>query len=256
MQLTPLKVAGFKGSRGTKRPAEKPSTAPRVAAETRVLVEQIIKENGGLPDDRANRQELIKGLIDLTSTTRREEEEEADLASFNFKTNISQQDEAWINKREFFVNELMVSTKTPVKIFDEALNKTQRLYLMPKEGEGGMILKIQEEHTKEYKEGLGPAGRFCGVPDNLATKLTMLYFGLPIEPITLDNVIMCGNEDDKNCDPDDPPVSPTVQRVTLEFLDNYGNGRSYGFPKLRSEYPQPVFVEYVADLCRSQTELY
>lgn len=105
-----------------------------------------------------------------------------------------------------------------------------------------MILKIQEEHTKDYKKAVGPTGRFRGVPDNLATKLTMLHFGLPIEPMTLKNVQMSGDEGDKTCEPDDPEEPPMLQKILyaekpLEFLDKYAEGRSHGWPMLRSESP-------------------
>jgi hypothetical protein len=100
---------------------------------------------------------------------------------------------------------------------------------------------------------LGPKGRFRGVPDNLATKLTMLHFGLPIEPITLKNVQNCGrvdrdgNDIDKSNAADDPQEAPRIQKIMwaekpLEFLDKYNDGRSYRFPKLRSECKHQYLV--------------
>jgi hypothetical protein len=64
----------------------------------------------------------------------------------------------------------------------------------------------------------------------------MLHFGLPVEPLSLNNILNAGRDE---IDPDDAPEDlPKVQRIMyaekpLEFLDLY-HERSYGFPILRS----------------------
>ena len=162
-----------------------------------------------------------------------------------FDFTVHQQHPDWIRVRERFKILLIDKKKTPMEIFKENFKEAQILFLMPPPTDG-VILDIQNEHTKEYKALLS-SDRFRGVADNLATKLTMLHFGLPIEPLTLENVNNCSNVDDKGnaADKPDPPDTPEgpprVQRIMwaekpLEFLDKYDDGRSYGYPKLRSEF--------------------
>jgi hypothetical protein len=100
------------------------------------------------------------------------------------------------------------------------------------------VQKTQLEHTKLYKESLAIGGRFHDAYDNLATKLTLLFFGWPIEPVSKTNIANC-DKDDTNDDPDPEESPPRVQKVyytekPLEFLNKY-NERSYGYPILRSK---------------------
>jgi hypothetical protein len=65
----------------------------------------------------------------------------------------------------------------------------------------------------------------------------MLHFGLPVAPMTLNNVFNAGKDEDDL--PDAEADLPRVQRIMfaekpLEFLDLY-HQRSYGFPMLRSK---------------------
>ncbi len=48
---------------------------------------------------------------------------------------------------------------------------------------------LQERNTERYKSLL--AGRFNGVPSDVPTKLAMMYFGLPVEPV---QVVLAGQE--------------------------------------------------------------
>ena len=204
-----------------------------------------------VPTDPAERAIYTSRCIDALAAQRAQEKEITEFKAANpkFNLNINQHDKAWMDKREEFINLLKDENKTPMDIFAEQFSEAQILYLLPP-GNDGIILAIQKEHTQEYKGALSATGRFRGVPDNLATKLTMLHFGLPIEPVTLENVKHCSKVDkdgkyiDKFGEPDPPEPAPRVQRVIwaekpLEFLDKYDDGRSYGYPKLRSE-SQPL----------------
>ena len=199
-----------------------------------------------VPTDPAERAIYISKCVDALAAQRAQEKEMAEFkaATPNFDLNINQHDKAWMDKREEFINLLKDENKTPMDIFAEQFSEAQILYLLPP-GNDGIILAIQKEHTQEYKGALSATGRFRGVPDNLATKLAMLHFGLPIEPVTLENIKNCskvdkdGNYIDKSDEPDSPEPAPRIQRVIwaekpLEFLDKYDDGRSYGYPKLRS----------------------
>ncbi|XMA12019.1 hypothetical protein WAI453_004810 [Rhynchosporium graminicola] len=144
----------------------------------------------------------------------------------------------WIAKRTEVVTLLqdpLQSINLVLKTFDIDENNFKALLLFPPRTDD-IVLAIQKEHTELYYAAMGPGGAFEGVNDNLATKITMLYFGLPIEPLTYHNVINC--ELDQNDSPDDEPEAPRVQRIiysekALEFLDSY-HERSFGFPMLRS----------------------
>jgi hypothetical protein len=203
-----------------------------------------------VPTDPAEYAAFTANYVDAMAARRTEMKEEAEFKDpgrkLKFNMNINQHDKDWMGTRQEFINLLKDENTTPMAIFKENFDKAQILYLMPPEDDG-IILTIQREHTQEYKDALGPKGRFRGVPDNLATKLTMLHFGLPIEPITLKNVQNCGrvdrdgNDIDKSDAADDPQEAPRIQKIMwaekpLEFLDKYDDGRSYGFPKLRSEF--------------------
>ncbi|CZT44414.1 uncharacterized protein RSE6_04577 [Rhynchosporium secalis] len=148
----------------------------------------------------------------------------------------------WIAKRTEVVTLLqdpLQSINLVLKTFDIDENNFKALLLFPPRTDD-IVLAIQKEHTYLYYAAMGPGGAFEGVNDNLATKITMLYFGLPIEPLTYHNVINC--ELDQNDSPDDEPEAPRVQRIiysekALEFLDSY-HERSFGFPMLRR--PKPI----------------
>jgi hypothetical protein len=114
----------------------------------------------------------------------------------------------------------------------------QRLLIQPPPRDG-LILKIQRQNGEEYKKALAVGGTFEGEKNNLTTKLTMLYFGLPVEAMTLNNILNAGMKDvdDEEDTPDD---LPRVQRIKfsekpLQFLDEY-HERSYGFPMLRRKF--------------------
>jgi hypothetical protein len=205
-----------------------------------------------IPTEPAERAMYTSKCVDALAAQRAKEKEMAEFkaATPNFNLNINQHDKAWMDKREEFINLLNDENKTPMDIFAEQFPEADILYLLPLEDDG-IILTIQKEHTQEYKDALSATGRFRGVPDNLATKLTMLHFGLPIEPVTFENVKNCGKVDkdgkyiDKSDEPDPPEPAPRIQRVIwaekpLEFLDKYDDGRSYGYPKLRSESQSSV----------------
>jgi hypothetical protein len=235
-------VSRLPSDHGSEQQQTAEDMAAAIDAQQEELIVQEIKLMGGIPKEAAEQAAFNTKLIDRVVEKRREEEEVAKfkLSCPEFNMDIRQQDEDWIKKRKFFVDELKVPHKTIMNILDETFTNTQQLYLIPPWDEGGTILKIQREHTKKYKEALGPTGTFRGVPDNLATKLTMLFFGLPIEPLTENNITMSGEEGDITCEPDKEPDPPMVQRIMyaekpLEFLDSYSEGRSHGYPMLRSE---------------------
>jgi hypothetical protein len=234
--------------------------AAEKAKQVQVFTERAVQEAG--EDEAASQSReahLVPKVVDKVAEIRLAAAEEAKFNSLAFNLYIRPQDEVWMEKRTFFVEELKDPTKTLMDVFEKNFSKIQISYLMPVASDAGMILQIQEENAKEYKEALGRTGRFRGTPDNLATKLTMLHFGLPIEPVTLKNATRACEEGDETCPPDDLLEPPLVQLIMyaekpLEFLDKYSEGRSHGYPMLRSKSQAPTQQNIATDKSRTQAK--
>jgi hypothetical protein len=235
----------FGGLTSSPSPAEQPATGqPETDEDLTALVAEAMKRAGKPPGGAQARSKYATRFVDVMAQLRTEKKEAAKFASLGLNLNINQHDNAWIKRRDYFVRALKHPTDKPIAIFNRHFTKTQQLYLMPP-NEDALILAIQKDHTQEYKEALGSTGRFRGVPDDLATKLAMLSFGLPIEPLTLGDLPGSGEEADKPSKPDPPLEAPRLQRIMyvekpLEFLDKYGEGRSHGYPMLRSEFQSSI----------------
>ncbi|KAG9229319.1 hypothetical protein BJ875DRAFT_500036 [Amylocarpus encephaloides] len=207
----------------------------------RELEEEIRKEL--LPKPRLNlspqeRRQYIANKIDKDVEITRGKEEEKKLLDpqrkLKWNPNIKPTDKEWIKARNFFHRE--AARNSIMDILDKYFEEAHALMLGPANSDG-TIRTIQQQATKEYKASLAPGARFHGCGDNLATKLTMLHFGLPIEPASLNNVLAAG-EDYTADDPKDEEIFPPSSRKVyysekpLSFLDGY-NERSYGYPILR-----------------------
>jgi hypothetical protein len=185
----------------------------------------------------------VKDRIDAAFAMLRDTEAEAALRGpkrkFDFQLDITLDDDRWQSWFETFQTELQQGTVLEVleKYFEEA-----HLLLIQPAPTDGVIFQLQQNNAAEYRRAL--AGRFSSQSDNLITKLTMLHFGLPVEPMTLNNILKAGHDED---DPEDAPEdSPRVQRIMyaekpLEFLDKY-HGRSHGHPMLRSKLTANPFL--------------
>jgi hypothetical protein len=206
-----------------------------------------------IPDDNTNaidnhvtpqvpRME-VKDRIDEAFAMLREGEAEAALRDpkrkFDFQLDITPDDEKWQSWFETFQTQLQQGTVLEVlgKYFEEA-----HLLLIQPAPTDGVIFQLQKNNAAEYRRAL--AGRFNSQSDNLITKLTMLNFGLPVEPMTLNNILRAGHDEN---DPEDAPEEvPRVQRIMyaekpLEFLDKY-HGRNHASPMLRSKFTTTSFL--------------
>jgi hypothetical protein len=203
---------------GTPSP-EAPAVAPLTALETQRRVAQAI-------DDRFAVIEEKRADAALKDPKRK----------LKWNIEIKPKDDEYLAVRAKLHDELREESVLTVvtKYFEDA----QRLLIQPPPRDG-IILKIQRQNGEEYKKALAVDGTFEGEKNNLTTKLTMLYFGLPIEAMTLNNILNAGvkDVDDEEDTPDD---LPRVQRIMfsekpLQFLDEY-HERSYGFPMLRRKF--------------------
>ena len=169
-------------------------------------------------------------------TAAREEEAAKDPKYVRRRLDIAPGDNEWTELRKHFRERL--KNDAVISVLEDEFQIVQRLLLLPPPQQGE-ILRIQTENIELYKHAFKPSSKFAGVANNLATKLTMLKFGLPIEPVSLNNIMYCAKEEDVDDDEDPPEELPRVQRILwaekpLEFLDGY-NERSFGYPCLRSE---------------------
>lgn len=191
------------------------------------------------PAQRLEQQQKTANMIDMIMAADREKEQEAAFAKSYpaFNTEIKPDDPLWISKRTEIKNQLAVKAVSEVlqglwPADKDGCEDYRVLQLLPPTTEDA-ILESQRENTQEYKVLLSTT--FKGEKDNLATKIAMIHFGLPVEPLTLNNILGADTDEDDLPDPAEP--LPRVQRIMwsekpLEFLDTY-HERSFGFPMLR-----------------------
>jgi len=206
-----------------------------------------------IPVDREAIQIRQARLIDEYFERQRIEQEDKELKARGFQPHILPYEADFGDFKSKAHAALKKGKGRVQEVMDAMLTEEQRLLLIPPTINGA-ILEIQNEKTKEYKELVGEGGRFYGQGDNIATKFTMLHFGLPVEPLTMNNIINAGKDEGGGREelipmgsqvkkpvaddpPDDPEEMPRVQRIMfsekpLEFLDSY-HERSYGYPILR-----------------------
>ncbi|RDW89719.1 hypothetical protein BP6252_01751 [Coleophoma cylindrospora] len=135
-----------------------------------------------------------------------------------------------------------LKTDSIQSIMDDELDEVQRTLLVsPIVDPGGFLLNIQELRSQSYKTAL-QSPKWKGEMDNIATKLAMAKFGLPVQPITLSNQLALVDPDKDQNDPEDkndtvPPIQRVVKSGTpLGFLDEYWE-RFYGYPGNRRARP-------------------
>lgn len=187
------------------------------------------------PDDRAVAAMIDKAFADADEKRFFERIEQSCI-----NVDITPADPEWTKKRQEIMDELNAPTKSVKDVMKAHITKPQQLLLLPPLYSGdsaAAVLDIQNYNKELYTEAL-TNGPFQNHPNNLITKLTMLHFGLPVEVMTLNNVINAGQ--DNNDPTDDEAEPPRVQRIMfaekpLEFLDKYYE-RSHGYPMLRREF--------------------
>lgn len=198
-----------------------------------------------------------KPIADVIDEYKEEHEAKLDEVALNdpenmlrFKPNIRPSDPAWEGVEEYFKwilqyeREENPDAPKVYRVLEDELLESQLLLAIPAIN-SGYRAKTQDENTEKYREALRTT--FQGKPDNLATKLTMLCFGLPIKPLTLANVKFAGGLEDVPAE-DSENIERAlggqiIERIVwsekpLEFLDYY-NERSYGYPMMRSELTPP-----------------
>ena len=224
-------VASFFSPSTTHPPSRSPSPSPPPDPEPLDADE--------IADLRRKEAQRIDDIIEEQNAAERYKELTKRGQKLVWRPDILPDDDAYIAFRDRIGDEIM--KKSLAVVLEENFDAGQRCQLESYNmiNPSDAVKRVRDENTAAYKAALSEAGAFAGEMDNLRTKLTMMKFGLPIEPLTYNNVtcLIPGYLHDTDNLPD-PPMSPArVQRIMysekpLEFLDLYGD-RSHGFPILR-----------------------
>ncbi|CVK98981.1 related to transaldolase [Fusarium proliferatum] len=106
----------------------------------------------------------------------------SDITAARLDLLVGPSDSHWVKKHKFFTERL--KSDTPIKeIVRENFTYHESRLLVP--SDRADVKELQAANTKRYDALLND--RFKGFEDSLATKLTMMYFGLPIAP--MENII-------------------------------------------------------------------
>ena len=102
----------------------------------------------------------------------------SDITAARLNLLVSPSDSHWVKQHKFFTERL--KSDTPIKdIVRENFTYHESRMLMP--SDRADVQELQTANTKRYEALLND--RFKGYEDSLVTKLTMMYFGLPIAPM-------------------------------------------------------------------------
>ncbi|OBT54565.1 hypothetical protein VE04_05409 [Pseudogymnoascus sp. 24MN13] len=178
--------------------------------------------------------------------------------------NITPSDQIWVDKLAEFRKLLAdYGGNNRNQSLMDLMKKTfleDQIRRLAASGEHSLLAMLQVRDQLLYFDNLDN-GAFKGVKNNAATKFCMVYFGLPVEPLTLTNILNARkNEDDarEKIEPD-YSILPGIYgaEADLEFLDNY-HERAYGYPTLRkpkAKRPYKDIPEEVSDLIREQNRI-
>ncbi|KAK2055169.1 hypothetical protein LY76DRAFT_637968 [Colletotrichum caudatum] len=147
---------------------------------------------------------------------------------------IKPTDDEWIRVYDIFKDLLAQPTLRTEQVLKSYFTEYERKLFMPAT-EPLSLRNCQEDNTRRYK--ILVAGRFKSFHLSLATKFTMLYFGLPVEPI-LSELVESAKPDFDVEDGDE--LYEVEVRPPLHFLTAHDQ-RNYGHDHMRvpaSQMPQ------------------
>lgn len=155
--------------------------------------------------------------------------------------NITPSDQIWVDKFAEFQKLLANNEQDDNKrSFEDLMKETfleDQIRRLTASGEHSWLSMLQTRDQLLYFDNLDN-GAFKGVKNNAVTKFCMVYFGLPVEPLTMANILNAGMDADDAREKIDPDYSILAKiygaEADLEFLDSY-HERAYGYPVLRSK---------------------
>lgn len=153
----------------------------------------------------------------LSAVTEEEAQKRVDVA-------VSPMDKKWIDVRQAFQNLLTDGDTTIGQILSAFFAPHEiRLFAL---SQSAILKAIQEDNAYRFHRLL--QGRFQGVMPDLPTKLTMLYFGLPVEP---ENLALVETTSDINVQkpvPQRGAVDPPLHFLTAHKERNWGDETLFG----------------------------
>lgn len=163
-------------------------------------------------------EELFLGAAEWTSTvTEGEAQERVDLA-------ILPSDEKWKDTYRMFQDLFADVDMSIGQIL--ASNFTQHEISLFMLSASEILKAIQVDNTNRFRTLLQT--RFRNVAPDISTKLTMLYFGLPIEPIDFSLTDMTYKMEIREPEPPRYVVDPPLHFLTAHKERNWGNEISIG----------------------------
>lgn len=156
--------------------------------------------------------------------------------------NITPVDQLWQNKlaqfQDILVNYELNNPDSSLMDLIQKIFLESQIRQLVASGEHSQLTVLQGRNQLLYFDNLDN-GAFKGVKNNAATKFCMVYFGLPVEPLTEINIYNAGKcKDDQRDQVElDFSILPIIYgaEADLEFLDKY-HERSYGYPTLRCKF--------------------
>ncbi|KAK1574131.1 uncharacterized protein LY79DRAFT_640270 [Colletotrichum navitas] len=148
-------------------------------------------------------------------------------------------DDDWISVHEKFRDLLSQPTLRTEQVLESYFIEYERKLFMPAT-EPLSLRNCQENNTRRYRSLI--TGRFKDCHLSLATKFTMLYFGLPVEPILYELVESAKPDFDvDDCDElYDVEVHPPLHFLTAHDQRNYGRDYMRGTESQFSTIPVPA----------------
>ncbi|KAK1981621.1 hypothetical protein LZ30DRAFT_770687 [Colletotrichum cereale] len=168
-----------------------------------------------------------------------EAEKEALEPQERYNALIKPTDDDWVRVHDRFKDLLAQPTLRTEQVLDSYFTAHERKMFMPAT-EPLSLRSCQEDNTRRYKSLI--AGRFKDCHLSLATKFTMLYFGLPVEPI-LSELVESAKPDFDVDDGDelfDVEVRPPLHFLTAHDQRNYGRDHMRGTEAHFATIPVPA----------------
>ncbi|QYS96767.1 hypothetical protein H0G86_004006 [Trichoderma simmonsii] len=170
---------------------------------------------------------FLGGFEQPSSITEEEAQERIDLL-------VSPEDEKWNDVLQEFQRLFADPDMTIGRILSDKFTTHEARLFIP--SELAILKAIQEENARDFHDLL--ESRFQGVTPDIPTKLTMLYFGLHVEPMDFQLAKMTFKMESRKPEPPRYAVDPPLHFLTAHKERNWGKEMLRG--KEDPSYPIPV----------------
>ncbi|PKK53000.1 hypothetical protein CI102_2741 [Trichoderma harzianum] len=167
-------------------------------------------------------EEFLGGFEQTSSITEEEAQERIDLL-------VTPEDEKWNDVLQEFQRLFADPDMTIGRILSDKFTTHEARLFIP--SELAVLKAIQEENTRDFYDLLG--SRFQGVTPDIPTKLTMLYFGLHVEPMDFQLAKMTFKMESRKPEPPRYAIDPPLHFLTAHKERNYGKDMLRGKFDLR-----------------------